>query len=58
VAALAVVIWHANQHGILSHHLVIGLLSREAVIVFFVVSGLVIFHSTQARHGSREWWCN
>jgi peptidoglycan/LPS O-acetylase OafA/YrhL len=52
VAALAVVIAHANQHGILSYHLGIGLLSHEAVVVFFVVSGLVISHSTRSRHAS------
>lgn len=56
LAALAVLIGHLEQDGLHADWLVLGRFSHEAVVVFFVLSGLVICHSTVgARGGARDY---
>lgn len=53
-AALCVVLAHFNQHQVVSHALgrFIPDLGREAVMVFFVLSGYVIANTVTAKHQS------
>ncbi|OYV00726.1 MAG: hypothetical protein CFE45_07900 [Burkholderiales bacterium PBB5] len=53
LAAFAVLVGHLDQDGIHTRWLGIGQLSHESVVVFFVLSGLVIAHTTAP--GRRDW---
>jgi peptidoglycan/LPS O-acetylase OafA/YrhL len=46
LAAFAVMLGHAQQDGLNTGWLVIGRYSHDAVVVFFVLSGVVIAHTT------------
>lgn len=46
LAALAVLVGHLDQDGLHAEWMLIGRFSHEAVVIFFVLSGLVITHST------------
>jgi peptidoglycan/LPS O-acetylase OafA/YrhL len=54
MAALCVVLAHFNQHQVVGHELArfIPELGREAVMVFFVLSGYVIAYTVTAKHQS------
>lgn len=49
LAALAVLIGHLDQDGMATGWLEIGHFGHEAVVIFFVLSGLVISHATFGR---------
>lgn len=51
LAALAVLVGHLDQDGLHAGWLGIGRFSHEAVVVFFVLSGLVIGHTTPPQRG-------
>ncbi|MFN4341494.1 MAG: acyltransferase family protein [Azonexus sp.] len=53
IAALAVLVGHLDQDGLYASWLLIGDFSHAAVVVFFVLSGLVISHSAFSRE--RDW---
>lgn len=52
IAALSVLVAHIDQDGIDFSWLPLTYLSHEAVIVFFVLSGFIIHHSTTTRQTS------
>jgi len=49
VAALAVLLGHMNQDGLPMAWMPLSRFSHEAVIIFFVLSGFIIYYSTTAR---------
>ena len=49
LAALAVLVGHLDQDGMATGWLEIGHFGHEAVVIFFVLSGLVISHSAFGR---------
>jgi hypothetical protein len=51
IAALAVLVGHLDQDGLYAYWLLIGRYSHEGVVIFFVLSGLVITHSTRPDRG-------
>jgi len=53
LAALAVLVGHMDQDGLYASWLMIGSFSHAAVVVFFVLSGLVISQSAFTRE--RDW---
>lgn len=48
-AALAVLLGHMGQDGLSMVWMPLSLLSHEAVIIFFVLSGFIIYYSTASR---------
>ncbi len=53
MAALAVLVGHMDQDGLYADWLLVGRFSHEAVVVFFVLSGLVIAQATPTTQ--RDW---
>ena len=51
-AAFAVLLGHMVQDGFALAWVPLAYLSHEAVIVFFVMSGYIVYTSTAARNGS------
>lgn len=52
LAALAVLLGHMDQDGLSTSWMPLYRFSHEAVVVFFVLSGFIIHHSTSARASS------
>ena len=48
-AALAVLLGHMDQDGVSMDWMPLALFSHDAVVVFFVLSGFIIYHSTVSR---------
>lgn len=48
-AAFAVLLGHMDQDGLYMGWMPLALFSHDAVIIFFVLSGFIIYHSTSAR---------
>ena len=51
VAALAVLLGHMKQNGFDMAWMPLARFSHEAVVVFFVMSGFIVYTSTAARRG-------
>lgn len=56
VAALAVLLGHMDQDGLDMSWLPLSRFSHEAVVVFFVLSGFIIYHSTTARASTLRYY--